>query len=66
MLAEVIKKYLIEYPEVQNRTLARLIYHKYSHLFKDLDSVLWKIRYYRGKAGKYNKNAILNKYGKPF
>ena len=61
MKGEIVKEYL-EHPEWGNLpslTLARLIYKDNVEVFKDVEDVRNKIRYYRGQSGKYRKHVAV-------
>ena len=48
----IINKYLDEFPDTPNLTLAKIIYNKNKLLFKDIDSVRSMIRVRKGSHGK--------------
>lgn len=51
---DIIQKYLSDYPNLPNLTLAKIIYKDNKLLFKNIDTVRSTIRYYRGAKGKKN------------
>lgn len=65
-IQNLLIEYLKKYPDTPTLTLAKIIYHDYSHIYKNVESVRYAIRYYRGKTGKKKLNIIIAKYGKPF
>ena len=65
-ISELIKQKLLEYPELPSRTLARMIYALNKDIFRDIEDVRTKIRYYRGKAGDERRKEVLKRYGKYF
>ena len=63
MKGEIVKEYL-EHPEwgsLPSLTLARLIYKDNVEVFKDVDDVRGKIRYYRGQRGKAQRHRATHK-----
>lgn len=65
-ISELIKQKLLEYPDLPSRTLARMIYAMNSDIFKDIETVRTKIRYYRGKTGNAARKKVLKSYGEYF
>lgn len=65
-ICQLIKDKLAEYPELPSRTLARMIYGMNKDIFKDIETVRTKIRYYRGKTGNAARKKVLKSYGKYF
>ena len=74
--SNIIKKYLDEFPNLANNTLANKIYKENKLVFKDKEQVRSNIRYYKGKSGglnlrelkevKYlNQNKLEEKYNLP-
>lgn len=59
---EVIKKYLTDFPNTANRSLAQKIYNENKLLFKDAEAVRRVIRYYRGSSGKDNLQQVDDKF----
>ena len=58
MKGEIVKEYL-EHPEwgkLPSLTLARLIYKDNKEVFKDVEDVRSKVRYYRGQFGDAPRN----------
>jgi predicted phosphodiesterase len=49
--SEIIKKYLDKYPNLPNKTIAKLIYKENKLLFKNIESIRSLIRYYKGSYG---------------
>lgn len=62
----VVLEYLAEYPELPSLTLARWIYNKNPELFKSIDHVRGRIRYYRGRSGKFNRQKIKEENMMPY
>ncbi len=65
-ISELIKQKLLEYPDLPSRTLARMIYAMNKDLFRDIETVRSRIRYYRGAMGEDLKKVVSKKYGKCF
>lgn len=65
-IGELVKQKLIEYPDVPTRTLARMIYAMNKDLFRDVETVRARIRYYRGAMGEDLRKVVSRKYGKCF
>lgn len=60
---EIVKKYLDEFPNLPNKTLARKIYEENKLVFKDVESIRTIIRNYKGSHGKSNlKSLSTDKY----
>jgi predicted phosphodiesterase len=58
---KIILEYLERFPNLPSRTLASKIYNENNELFKDIESVRFHIKYYRGKSGKKQLNKLANK-----
>jgi predicted phosphodiesterase len=58
---KLVRKYLKEYPNSSNLSLARKIYAENSILFKNAESVRSIIRRCTGNSGKKNRNVLTNK-----
>ena len=58
---KIILEYLERFPNLPSRTLASKIYNENNELFKDIESVRFHIKYYRGKSGKTQLNKLTNK-----
>ena len=57
---EIIKEYLKEWNNLPSLTLARKIYADNAEVFKNVEAVRSTIRYYRGRAGYYNRQKIID------
>lgn len=56
---DVVKDYILKYPELPNKTLARLIFSKEEGLFTTAEEARGVIRYYKGAVGERQaKSAI--------
>lgn len=58
---KIILEYLERFPNLPSRTLASKIYNENNESFKDIESVRFHIKYYRGKSGKTQLNKLANK-----
>lgn len=61
MLGEIVKPYLVRFPELPTRSLADKIYADHPELFRDAEHVRDQIRYLRGKKGSGAKKRIADK-----
>ena len=50
-LSGLVTEYCNKFPDLPNLTLAKLMYKKYNHVFKDVDSIRTRIRSRRGAHG---------------
>ena len=55
---EIVKEYLLKFPDAHNNTLARIIYNENKAAFKDVENVRSVIRYYRGSLGEKLKQQL--------
>lgn len=62
---ELILETLRQYPDADNRTLARLLHEKYPHEFKSVDVARSRVRYYRGASGKRNRRLMVHDTKQP-
>ena len=65
-IQNVIIEYVKKYKDTPSLTLAKIIYHDYNHIFKNVEAIRNSIRYLRGSYGKKHLKTLINKYGKPF
>lgn len=61
LIGDVVKGFLAKFPNIPNKTLSNLIYHKNPELFTDPESVRTTIRYYKGQNGDKCRAAIADK-----
>lgn len=54
----VVKTMLEEYPDLPNRTIARMLFAQYPELFPTIERARRVIRYYRGVSGKHNLRCL--------
>jgi len=66
MRGNLIKGYLLKYPNIASRTLSKIVYHDYPDIFTNAESVRDLLRYYRGRKGKLARKSVMKKYGKYF
>jgi len=66
MRGNLIKGYLLKYPNIASRTLSKIIYHDYPEMFRDAESVRNLVRYYKGRNGNAARKKVMKKYGKYF
>lgn len=55
---EIVKDYILRFPELPNRTLAFLIFTREEGLFSTAEEARSSIRYYKGSAGEHNRNCV--------
>lgn len=53
-VTKLLTKYLKEYPDMKDYTLAKLIYEENSHLFRNIEGVRDSVRSRRGHRGRHN------------
>ena len=58
---KITLQYIERFPNLPSRTLAAKIYNENNQLFKNIESVRYQIRYYRGKSGKTQLSRLANK-----
>jgi hypothetical protein len=56
---DIVKEYLRKYPEYSSNRLAKLIFLKCPGVYASQDVVRMRIRYYRGSAGKKNRDVLM-------
>ncbi len=56
---EIVTALLVEFPDADNRTLARLLHEKYPHEFETVEKARRCIRYYRGASGAKDRKQII-------
>ena len=65
---DIVDEYLDKWPNLGNRTVARMIYNNNKEKFIDIESVRRMIRYRKGTNGQSAKAILLNNknlYAKP-
>lgn len=58
---KIVKQYLEKYPNMLSQHLAQKIYNEHPKMFRTLNQVRGKVRYYRGRNGKRNRSQIKDK-----
>lgn len=53
--SEVVKDYMRRFPDLPNKALARKIFQDDPVLFRDVEQIRGRIRYYRGQCGSLNR-----------
>jgi predicted phosphodiesterase len=57
--SDIVKEYLRKYPKHGDRTIGRLVYNEYTHLFNSEKQAYTMVRYYTGKKGKLDRKYAL-------
>jgi predicted phosphodiesterase len=57
---DVVKDYILKYPELPNKTLAHLIFSKEEGLFASAEDARSVIRYYKGAAGEKQAKHVIS------
>ena len=58
---KLITELLLEFPDADSRTLARLLYDRHPGEFSSLEVARSSVRYYRGNIGEKSRNTSRNK-----
>lgn len=61
LLGDVVRDYLEKYPDKPSMTIARLIYFENPVLYKSIEQVRHRVRYYRGQSGEYHRENCTDK-----
>ena len=57
---DIVKSYIVQFPELPNRTLASMIFTREEGLFADVEKARGLIRYYKGASGETNVKSAMN------
>jgi predicted phosphodiesterase len=63
---EIVFEYLKKFPEAPSKTLGRKIYTENSAFFTSLEQAYLRVRYYRGQAGKRQRDIMNNNLNNKF
>jgi len=58
LLSDIVKEYCEKWKTLPTMTLAKKIYKEQSKLFKDLEDVRGKVRYFRGQSGDFKRKHV--------
>lgn len=61
MIGEIVKNYLIKYPQSTTRSLATLVYNENREKFKDFEHARTTIRRYRGEMGETKRRELTDR-----
>ena len=57
---DIVKSYIVQFPELPNRTLASMIFTREEGLFADVEKARGAIRYYKGANGETSAKYAMN------
>jgi predicted phosphodiesterase len=63
---EIVFEYLEKFPEAPSKTLGRKIYAENAAFFKNFEQAYLRVRYYRGQAGKRQRDIMNNNLNNKF
>ena len=63
---EIVFEYLEKFPEAPSKTLGRKIYAENAAFFKNFEQAYLRVRYYRGQAGKRQRDIMNNNVNNKF
>jgi predicted phosphodiesterase len=63
---EIVFEYLEKFPEAPSKTLGRKIYAENAAFFKNFEQAYLRVRYYRGQAGKRQRDMMNNNVNNKF
>lgn len=59
--AKIVIEYLKKYQDLPTQSIAKLVYDKHSHVYRDVEHVRELIRYYRGQKGNRLRDRLQDK-----